>query len=136
MNLFDIPDEKLPGEFVELLAQGESIRIEHIVSDGQVSGWCDQEESEFVALLTGTAQLEFEDGRTAELAAGDTLLIRPHEKHRVSFTSTEPKCVWLCVFFKDVHTGDRRASTLGALCGIIPADMDLETAKDERLRRQ
>lgn len=39
----------------ESFAQGTNVRIERIVSDGQVSGWYGQEESEFVALLLGTA---------------------------------------------------------------------------------
>lgn len=99
MNLFQVPDERLPGELTEVLAQSGTVRIERIVSDGQTSGWYDQEESEFVALLAGEARLEFEGGKVAELRAGDTLLIRPHERHRVSYTGQSPKCVWLCVFY-------------------------------------
>ena len=29
----------------------------------------------------------------------ENFLIEQHERHRVIFTSTEPPCVWLCVFF-------------------------------------
>ena len=38
-------------------------------------------------------------GKSVNLEKGDMLLIKPYEKHRVSFTSSEPPCVWLCVFY-------------------------------------
>ena len=56
-------------------------------------------ETEFVALLEGNAVVEFENGRSVALSKGDTLLIKPHERHRVSFISSEAPCVWLCVFY-------------------------------------
>jgi cupin 2 domain-containing protein len=52
-----------------------------------------------VSLLAGAAKIEYADGRTLDLAAGDTLVIPPREKHRVAYTSSEPPCVWLCVFY-------------------------------------
>ncbi|MDR1603354.1 MAG: cupin domain-containing protein [Gracilibacteraceae bacterium] len=57
-------------------------------------------ETEFVALLEGNAAIEYLNGKTATLSKGDTLLImiKPHERHKVSYTSTEPP-VWLCVFY-------------------------------------
>lgn len=98
MNLFsweELPDEEL----MSVLAESTSVRIERIVSCGQTTDWYDQEQSEFVALLQGEARLQFEDGREITLSRGDTLVIEPHERHRVSFTSKEPPCVWLCVFY-------------------------------------
>jgi cupin 2 domain-containing protein len=82
-----------------VLADSSNARIERIVSTGQVSGWYDQTETEFVALLEGTATIEFGNGNTVALSKGDTLLIEPHERHRVTYTSDNPPCVWLCVFY-------------------------------------
>jgi len=100
MNIFDLPKLPLPEELTTVLAKSGSVRIERIVSDGQVSDWYDQPETEFVALLRGSAAIEFEGGRTVSMSKGDTLLIKPHERHRVAFTSNKPPCVWLCVFYK------------------------------------
>lgn len=99
MNLFALPPLPLPDELVTVLAENKQIRIERIVSTGQTSPWYDQEQSEFVALLQGRAELLFDSGKTIALTAGDTLVIPPHQRHRVSYTSTEPPCVWLCAFF-------------------------------------
>ena len=101
MNLFDI--EKMPDsdELVEILAESKSVRIERIVSSGHISPqgfWYDQHENEFVALLQGEAVITYEDG-SIRLKAGDTAIIPAHKKHRVDFTSIEPLCVWLCVFY-------------------------------------
>jgi cupin 2 domain-containing protein len=98
-NIFDLPKFPLPEELTTVLAENNNARIVRIVSTGQVSEWYDQSETEFVVLLEGDAIIEFETEKTVALEKGDTLLIKPHEKHRVSFTSTEPPCVWLCVFY-------------------------------------
>ena len=99
MNIFDLPKLPLNEELISILAENENIRIERIVSAGQTTGWYDQDEAEFVVLLEGFAIIEFDGGATVNLMKGDTLLINPHEKHRVSYTSDQPPCVWLCVFF-------------------------------------
>ena len=100
MNIFDLPELPLPEELTTVLAENSSVRIERIVSTGQVSAdWYDQEQTEFVVLLQGNAVVEFENDKSVNMTRGDTLLINPHERHKVSFTSTEPPCVWLCVFY-------------------------------------
>ena len=99
MNIFDLPPLPLAQEITTVLAESKNIRIERIISTGQVSDWYDQAETEFVALLEGNAVVEFEHGRRIVMSKGDTLVIKPHERHRVSFTSNEPPCVWLCVFY-------------------------------------
>jgi len=98
-NIYDLPELPLPEELTTILAQSGNIRVERIVSTGQVSDWHDQAETEFVVLLQGSAVIEFENDKTVSLSRGDTVLIEPHERHRVSFTSSEPPCVWLCVFY-------------------------------------
>ena len=99
MNIFDLPALPLSEELITILADSPSVRIERIVSTGQTSDWYDQSETEFAALLEGNAIIEYINGKTVALSKGDTLLIKPHERHRVIFTSGEPPCVWLCVFY-------------------------------------
>lgn len=99
INIYDLPDTPLDNELTTILLENDNVRIERIVSTGQTTGWYDQDEDEFVTLITGSARLEFED-REILLNAGDSILIAAHEKHRVSYTSSDPACIWLCVFIK------------------------------------
>ena len=99
MNIFDLPLCPLPQELTAILAENENVSIERIVSTGQVSDWYDQSQTEFVVLLQGEAVIEYDNDRSVALSKGDTVLIPPHERHRVSYTSSEPPCVWLCVFY-------------------------------------
>ncbi len=99
MNIYEIPGFPINEELISVLEQNERVRIERIVSTGQQSDWYDQEETEFVILLEGRARLAFADDNTITLEKGDTLLIPPHQKHRVADTSVDPPCIWLCVFY-------------------------------------
>ena len=95
--------EELPEELVEVLAEGSHVRIERIVSDGHSSPadfWYDQEQNEWVLLISGSAVLEFED-RMLEMKAGDYVLIPARQKHRVLSTSSVEKTVWLAVFYEN-----------------------------------
>lgn len=99
MNLFDTA-EPLVEELCDTLARGQHLRIERIVSWGQSSPkgfWYDQEEDEWVALLSGEAVVRLETHRVT-LRAGDTLLLPAHVRHRVESTTDCPPCIWLCVF--------------------------------------
>jgi cupin 2 domain-containing protein len=99
-NLFqDIPP---PGaeEFFETLAETGQVRIERIVSRGHCApteGWFEADRNEWVALLRGAAQLEFEDGRELRLVPGDWLEIPARCRHRVAWTDPERETVWLAV---------------------------------------
>lgn len=99
-NLFGgIPSELAREQFDELHAAGK-VRIERILSRGQTSpesGWYEQAQDEWVALLAGEARIAFEDGEEVSLGRGDWVLIGAGRKHRVTFTSSEPACVWLAV---------------------------------------
>lgn len=100
-NLFT-PVTRTDDEFVEILKSGQ-VRIERIVSEGHVSPpgfWYDQNEWEYVAVLQGSAELETLNGKI-RLDSGDWVMIPEHERHRVSYTSSEPPCVWLAVFGKE-----------------------------------
>ena len=98
VNIYEMPPLPLTEEVTTILSKNENIRIERIISTGQVSDWYNQDETEFVVLLEGKAVVEYENGTSVAMLKGDTLLIKPHEKHRVSYTSSEPPCIWLCVF--------------------------------------
>ncbi len=101
-NLFaDIP-ESLPQELTTGLLQGKNLRIERIVSFGHASEpdfWYQQDEHEWVILLTGGALLRWESGREETLAPGDYIFIPAGEKHRVEGTLAGEHSVWLAIFF-------------------------------------
>ena len=91
-----------PGECEETihLLSGDAFRLEAITSRGQASPsdfWYDQENDEWVALLRGSAALEFDNGEILHLKEGDFLLIEAHGRHRVSMTSND--AVWLALHF-------------------------------------
>ena len=100
-NIFEqIIVDKNEERFFEIF-KNEKIKIEKIVSNGQISPenfWYEQEKSEFVLLLEGFAILEFEN-RIVELKKGDCLNIEAYEKHRVKFTSLDEPTVWFAVFY-------------------------------------
>jgi len=102
MNIYEHIPENLPSEITDVLLSSGNIRIERIISAGQTSpeeGWYDQQQNEWVVLLEGLANIAFEDGTEVSLKRGDYLLIPAHTKHKVTFTSSDPKCVWLAIFY-------------------------------------
>lgn len=102
-NLFAHLPARIPEELVEVLVERPQIRIERIVSTGQSSPpgfWYDQHEYEWVVVLQGEAELLWEnEPQPVRLHPGDHLLIPPHRKHRVQWTTPEQPTVWLAVFF-------------------------------------
>lgn len=102
-NIFQI--EKLPHgslEIFETLCKGEGIHVERIISNGQTTPpdkWYDPLRNEWVVLLQGRASLELENGKIIHLSKGDHLLIPAGQKHRVSYTSKTPHCIWIAVHF-------------------------------------
>jgi len=96
MNIFEIPNGNMPQELVEILLQNKNVRIERIVSNGHISDWYDQDEDEWIVLLAGEAEIEFENN-TVSLMVGDTMFIPKHQKHKVAKTT---ECVWLCIFIR------------------------------------
>ena len=102
-NLLSNLPADLPEELVETLARSAHVCIERIVSRGHASPpgfWYDQEQNEFVVLVSGRARLAFTDGTPAiDLAPGDWLDIPAHKKHRVEWTDPVEETVWLAVFY-------------------------------------
>ncbi len=100
-NLYS-PSQLVDGnEFVEVLQCTSNLRIERIVSCGHASPegfWYDQEQSEFVVLLKGSARLQFEE-EMVEMKAGDSLNIPAHRRHRVEWTTPDEPTIWLAIFY-------------------------------------
>lgn len=103
-SLFEsLPSALFEEEITTVFHQDKHIRIERILSCGQSSPdgfWYDQIEDEWIVLLQGTSALELET-QVITLQAGDTLFLPKHQKHRIIQTSSQPICIWLCVFYQE-----------------------------------
>ena len=102
-NLFaDLPLAAETAERIETLLARPGVRIERIVSTGQASPpgfWYEQEDAEWVLLVSGEALLRFEDESEARrLHAGDWIYIEPLRRHRVEWTAPATPTVWLAVY--------------------------------------
>ena len=106
-NFFSNIPSEVPEEIFEDIISTGSIKIERIISFGHISpksGWYDQDENEWVLVLSGYGIIEFENGREIILNKGDYLNIKAHERHRVKATSRDEITIWLAVFYKSsVH---------------------------------
>ncbi len=101
-NIFSGLPASLNKEVFENLVTAENIRIERIISRGHSSpetGWYDQDENEWVMLVSGSATLLFEGEKDVELKKGDFLLIPARQRHKVLRTSADQPTIWLAVFF-------------------------------------
>ena len=100
-NIYSLP-EKISSdhEIVERLAEGKNTVVERIVSAGHVTPqneWYDQDRDEWVVLLRGSATILFDDESEVHMKDGDVFFICAHKRHRVTFTSVDPPCVWFAV---------------------------------------
>jgi len=107
-NLIQFKSSDTSRELFEtLIASDSGFRLERIRSTGQSSpldDWYDQEEDEWIAVLTGAARLQFADplpeiGEFLEMRPGDHILIPAHCRHRVDWTAPDVETVWLAIFF-------------------------------------
>lgn len=98
-----LPAEPLAAELAEALHARPGLRIERIVSTGQATPegqWYDQDDDEWVLLVSGAARLLIEgEARERELSPGDWLLLPAHCRHRVTWTRSDPPTVWLAFHF-------------------------------------
>ena len=117
MNIFDLKDLSEKEEVVKILSENENVKIEKIISAGQTTDWQVSTKNEFVILIQGEAEIEFfknkdfeknekiienkskTNNKKLKLVKGDTILINKMEKHKVSYTSKTPCCIWICIFF-------------------------------------
>ena len=100
-NLFAGFEALAEEERFDTLLTRSNLRIERIVSTGQAGAqgdWYDQPQTEWVALLSGSALLRFEDEAAPRiLRPGDWVTIAPHRRHRVEATDAHEPSVWLAV---------------------------------------
>ena len=104
-NLFAHPCPLASEELVSILVDSPQLRLERIVSHGHatpVGEWYDQSMDEWVVLLSGAAELEYEQGGeyfSITLVVGDYLHIPAHQRHRVVSTATGIDSVWLALHY-------------------------------------
>ena len=103
-NLFaNLPTTRADEEFTELMS-APNVQVERIVSLGHASPpgfWYDQDWAEWVLLLTGEAELEFEgEAAPRRLKPGDHVHIPPHARHRIARTHAQQPTVWLAVHYR------------------------------------
>ena len=101
-SIFSNNPINLPQEITEVILQSNNLRIERIISQGQASPkdfWYDQEENEWVLILQGSGRLQFAD-EFMDLQEGDYINIPAHKKHRVDWTDSNRKTIWLAIFYK------------------------------------
>ncbi|MBA3313546.1 MAG: hypothetical protein M3552_03270 [Planctomycetota bacterium] len=100
---FQSPCNAGPDEVFDTLIEKEAFKLERIVSRGHttpVGQWYDQDRDEWVALLSGSATLRFEQpDEVVTLASGDWLVIPAHRRHRVEETARDRETVWVAVHF-------------------------------------
>ena len=90
-------------EISQELLRGNSFRLERIVSMGHTTPagvWYDQESDEWVLLLSGAAQLRFDDADQLDMRPGDCILIPAHQRHRVDWTDPQQQTAWLALHFE------------------------------------
>ncbi len=103
-NLLDRVDPSTTNaELIEILARGDNVRVERIVSQGHsrdAGFWYDDPSAEWVTVLSGEARIRFlVDDKVIHLRCGDHITIQPHEKHRVEWTTPDERTVWLAIYF-------------------------------------
>jgi cupin 2 domain-containing protein len=102
-NLFSSICPAEGEERVDHLLKGPGWRLERIhscLASSPTNVWYDQRETEWVMVLRGSAQLQFEDEEhPRDLCVGDSLLISPHRRHRVVTTDPHPGTLWLALFW-------------------------------------
>jgi cupin 2 domain-containing protein len=105
----DLPAEPQAQELVDILMERPGLRMERIVSTGQVTAedeWYDQVWDEFVVLVSGAARVRIEgeeDDRVMQ--AGDWIVLPAHCRHRVTWTQSTPPTVWFAVHYEDSPSG-------------------------------
>lgn len=101
-NLFFIPNDwDKVDEYTEIIWQNEHLRLERIISCGHTSPqgfWYEQEEDEWVTIIAGEGEITWDNGEASYLKAGESIFIPRKKRHRVSYTSDNPLCIWLALF--------------------------------------
>ncbi len=86
----------LTEEVFQTLHAARGAYVERIVSNGQGTGWYEQDHDEWVMILSGAARLRVERDEVG-LRAGQGLTIAAGVRHRVEWTASPT--VWVAVHF-------------------------------------
>jgi cupin 2 domain-containing protein len=85
------------------LIETDRFKLERIISAGQATPpgeWYDQDDNEWVILLSGSAGLLFEDDEeVCVMRPGDYVHITAHRRHRVEWTDANQKTIWLALHY-------------------------------------
>ena len=102
-SLFENIPSELPEEIFDTISSTDNVKIERIVSRGHASPegfWHDQENNEFVLIVSGSAGLKLEnEDDILVLKTGDYFNIEAHVKHRVEWTDSTCETIWLAVHY-------------------------------------
>ncbi|OIO80120.1 cupin [Candidatus Pacearchaeota archaeon CG1_02_32_132] len=101
-NIFSEIPKSIPKEVFNSIIDKNGIKIERIISKGHTTEkdkWYNQEKNEWLIILKGNAELEFEDNKKVSLKEGDYVNIPAHTKHRVTKTSKKEETIWLIVHY-------------------------------------
>ena len=102
-NIFAKLPQSPSEEVFQEIIHGEKFRLEQIISFGQATPdgqWYDQEQHEWVVLLSGAAGLRFEAEEGLRiLHPGDFVDIPAHTRHRVEWTDEKQTTVWLALHY-------------------------------------
>jgi cupin 2 domain-containing protein len=102
-NMFAGVPAGLPDEVTQTLLTTGGFRVERIVSHGHASPdgfWYDQDEHEWVLVLSGAARLRLEgEAEPVVMTAGSYVDIPAHRRHRVEWTDPDRVTVWLAIFY-------------------------------------
>jgi cupin 2 domain-containing protein len=100
-NIFSKLPQSVSEEVFQEIIHGDKFRLERIISLGHstaVGQWYDQEQHEWVVLLSGAASLRFEGEEDLRvLHPGDFVDIPAHTRHRVEWT--EQNTIWLALHY-------------------------------------
>ena len=94
-----------PEEHIQELFRGGGITIEGIITYGKVTlqgQWYDDPRTEFVMVLSGEAELLFEENnQRAKLGRFDYVIIPPHERHRIEWVGAYRNTLWLTAYIEN-----------------------------------
>ena len=111
-NIFAKLPQSLSEEVFQEIIHGETFRLERIISFGQATPagqWYDQEQHEWVVLLSGAAGLRFEGEEGLRvLSPGDFMNIPAHTRHRVEWTDEKQNTVWLALHYSKSEMPETR----------------------------
>jgi cupin 2 domain-containing protein len=98
--LTDPPQNNNDPESFEELIKTKDLLMERIVTGKKFKApgpWYDQNRDEWVLMVKGNAELEFENKEIIFLKEGDYIFIPAHKRHRVRSVKQDQGCIWLAV---------------------------------------